>query len=198
MKDFIKEQLKDSARVKLRVAEELSDHILAASHLVTETFRKGGKVLIAGNGGSAADAQHIAAEFVGTLDVRRKRRALPAMALTTNTSAITALGNDYGYDLIFARKIEAFADPKKDVFIAISTSGNSANILEAIKVAKAKGLPVIGFMGKGGGQMKDLVDCALIVPSNDTQRIQEAHIAIGHVLCDIVERMLFDETTHIA
>jgi len=190
MKDTIISQLRESADVKLRTAEELSDSIANAAGMVLDCFRNGGKVLLIGNGGSAADAQHIAGELVGNLDPKRKRRALAAIALTTNSSIITALGNDQGYETVFARKVEAFANSPHDVLIAISTSGNSANILSAVETAKEKGIRVVALTGKGGGKLKGLADLSLVVPSDNTQRIQETHIAIGHIICDIVEEAL--------
>lgn len=192
MRDLIVRQLKESAAVKIKTAELLSDVIARAADIIIDSYRKGGKVLLIGNGGSAADAQHIASELVSNLNPGTfVRPALPALALTTNTSALTAISNDHGYDTVFARKVEAFANHPSDVLVAITTSGNSPNILKAVETAKAKGLTVIGLTGRGGGRLKDMVDLALIVPSDDTQRIQEAHIAIGHIICDLVERKLF-------
>src|SRR3989344_1243386 len=176
MKDIIRNQLRESADLKLRTAEELSDSIQEAAEMILSCYRNGGKVLLIGNGGSAADAQHIAGELVGNLDPKRKRRALAAIALTTNSSIITALGNDQGYETAFARKVEAF--------------GNSANILSAVETAKEKGIRVVALTGKGGGKLKGLADLSLVVPSDNTQRIQETHIAIGHIICDIVEEAL--------
>ena len=194
MRDLIRNQLRESAEVKIKTAELLSPAIARAAHMVIEAYRKGGKLLLIGNGGSAADAQHIAAELVGHLDhTRLVRRALPALALTTNSSILTAIGNDHGYDSVFARKVEAFADNGSDILMAITTSGNSPNILKAVEAAKAKGISVIGLTGKGGGKLKDMVDLALIVPSHNTQRIQETHIVIGHIICDLVERGLFQD-----
>ena len=191
MRQIVVEQLNESARVKQKTAELLADAIVGAAQIIIDAYRRGGKVLLIGNGGSAADAQHIAGELVGRFKLERK--ALPAMALTTNTSILTALGNDYHYDIVFARKVEAFANNSADVLIAISTSGNSPNILRAVEVAKSRNISVIGFLGKGGGKLKTMVDLALIVPSDDTQRIQETHITIGHIICDLVEQTLFRE-----
>ncbi len=189
MKSQVISQLKESAQVKLKTADMLADLIVVAAKMIASSFRAGGKLLLIGNGGSAADAQHIAGELVGRFKL--ERRALPAIALTTNTSILTALGNDYHYDIVFARKVEAFANHKKDILIAISTSGNSANILNAVKTAKKQGIKTIAFTGKGGGKLKNMVDLSLTIPSNDTQRIQEAHIAVGHIICDLVEQMVF-------
>lgn len=193
MKDIIVSQLKESAEVKLRVAEDLADHIKKAAEMIMDTYKRGGKVLLIGNGGSAADAQHIAGELVGHLNPKNARRALPAMALTTNTSFLTAMGNDHGYELVFERKVEAFANPE-DLLIAITTSGTSPNILKAVEVAKSRGVKVIGLTGKGGGRLKDRADLAIVVPSDNTQRIQESHIAIGHIICDLVESALLNGT----
>jgi len=189
MEEMIRQQLEESARVKLMVAEQLIPHIVKAAAMITESYRQGGKLLLIGNGGSAADAQHIAGEFVGRFKLERK--ALPAIALTTNTTILTALSNDYGGDLLFVRNVEALANHKEDVLLAISTSGISPNIVQAVTVAKKNGIKVIGLTGKDGGTLKNLVDLAIVVPSHDTQRIQEAHIAIGHVICDVVERSMF-------
>lgn len=191
MRQIVIDQLNESSRVKQKTAELLADAIVGAANIIIDAYRRGGKVLLIGNGGSAADAQHIAGELVGKFKLERK--ALPAMALTTNTSILTALGNDYHYDIVFARKVEAFANHPADVLIAISTSGNSPNIIRAVEEARSRGIKTIGFLGKAGGKLKDLVDLALIVPSDDTQRIQETHITIGHIMCDLIEQTLFRE-----
>ncbi len=191
MKKTIIDQLHESAQVKMRTADKLASEIETAARWFIETYKKGGKVLLIGNGGSAADAQHIAGELVGNLDHARKRRALPAMALTTNTSILTAIGNDHGYDQVFARKVEAFAGPA-DLLVAITTSGNSANILRGVSAAKKKGARVIGFCGRGGGKLKALADLPIVIPSDNTQRIQESHITIGHIICGIVEEALIN------
>lgn len=193
VRNLIEKQLKESAAVKIKTAELLPDKIAEAADMILDTYRKGGKVLLIGNGGSAADAQHIAAELVGHLNPKNARRALPAMALTTNTSFLTSMGNDHGYEFVFERKLEAFANPE-DLLIAITTSGTSSNILKAVEVARKRGTRVIGLTGKGGGKLKDAADLSIIVPSDDTQRIQEAHITIGHILCDLVEGALIDGT----
>lgn len=193
VKDTVIRQLKESAEVKIKTAETLSDLIVRAAEMLIRAYENGGKVLLVGNGGSAADAQHIAGELVGRF--KMERRALPAIALTTNSSIITAIGNDYGYDMVFARKVEALANHPEDVLIVITTSGNSPNILKAVEAARSNGIKSIGLTGKGGGKLKDLVDLALIVPSSDTPRIQEAHITIGHIICDLVEQGLFHAET---
>lgn len=151
---------------------------------IVESMKKGGKILIAGNGGSAADAQHFAAEIVGRFVL--ERRGYPAIALTTDTSILTAVGNDYGYDDIFSRQVEALGN-KGDIFIGISTSGNSKNILEAIKIAREKGLLVVGFTGKNGGKMKDLCDIILNFNYQETARVQEHHLMSYHLICEFVE-----------
>lgn len=158
-----------------------------AAALCVEAIRAGGKLLLAGNGGSAADSQHIAAELVGRLGA--ERRALPAVALTTDTSILTAVGNDYGHERIFSRQIEALGRAG-DVFVAISTSGRSANILQALDVARERGLVCIGLTGAEGGALRSRCDCVIQVPARDTQHIQEGHIAVGHALCLAVEREL--------
>ena len=178
----------ESARVKRSLAEQSAMTIAEAASLVAESLRAGGRVLLFGNGGSAADSQHIAAEFCGRLS--RERPALPAIALTANTSDLTALGNDYGFDRVFARLVEAHGRPG-DVAIAISTSGNSPNVLAAVATARERGLRSIAFAGRGGGKLAAAVDLAIVVPSDDTQRIQESHIAIGHALAELVDDALF-------
>ena len=170
------------------MAKELVEGIAEASQWVMEAFRSGGKVLLFGNGGSAADAQHIATELVCRF--KKERKALPALALSTNSSLVTAQANDKGFETIFSRQIGTWAK-KGDIAIAISTSGNSPNILEGAKRAKEKGIKTIGFIGQGGGKLKGLVDLPLIVPSDNVPRIQETHITIGHIICHLVEEELF-------
>jgi D-sedoheptulose 7-phosphate isomerase len=180
------------------VTEQILEHISAVRELVTlapqiekagamvlGALKRGKKVLLAGNGGSASDAQHIAGELVGRFE--RERRGLPAIALTTDSSILTAVGNDYSFEEIFARQIEALG-VEGDIFIAISTSGNSPNVVEGAKRAKELGLKVITFTGKKGGKLKKLGDINLMVPSDKTPRIQEMHILIGHIICSIVDR----------
>ncbi|MDC9715552.1 MAG: D-sedoheptulose 7-phosphate isomerase [Gammaproteobacteria bacterium] len=156
-----------------------------AVNLCIESLANGGKILIFGNGGSAADAQHIAAELVGRYKVERK--SLPAIALTTDTSALTSIGNDYGYEFIFSRQVEALTN-KGDIVIGISTSGNSENVVNALALAGELGAKTIGFSGRNGGKMNDLCAVNLVVPSNDTPRIQEMHMLIGHTLCHLIEQ----------
>jgi D-sedoheptulose 7-phosphate isomerase len=178
--DRIVAEILSHREVVERILNGMVDDIKRASTLVVDRVQSGKKILLCGNGGSAADAQHIAAEFTGRF--RLERRALNAIALTTDTSALTAIANDYGYDRVFSRQIEAVGD-SGDVLIAISTSGNSPNVIEAIKTAKRKDISVIGFSGRDGGAMRELVDVDLTIPSENTARIQEMHIMIGHILC---------------
>lgn len=188
IREKIEESLAQSAFVKLLLLQRQSAVIEEIGLRLARTLRRGGKLLLFGNGGSAADAQHIAAE----LEARfiRERRALPALALTTNSSTLTAVGNDYGYEHTFARQVEAYAR-RGDAVIAISTSGNSPNVLAGVKRAKKAGALAIGFTNEKGGKLKGLADLCLCVPSMDTQRVQECHITVGHILCDIVESSLF-------
>jgi D-sedoheptulose 7-phosphate isomerase len=183
-------ELEESIDVKKAILHDLPGIIVDAARTISKAFQSGNKVLLIGNGGSAADAQHIATELVGHLKLSRK--ALPAIALTTDSSLLTALANDDGFDTVFSRQIEALAD-KDDVLLAITTSGNSPNILAAAKTAHAKGMKVIGLTGKSGGNLKNAADLTLIVPSDNTQRIQEAHITIGHIICRLVEDELFQK-----
>lgn len=188
----IKRQLYDSAEIKKEIAEKLSDEISKAALAVIDCLKRGGKVILLGNGGSAADAQHLAGELVGRF--KMERDALPVMSLSANTSILTALANDYGYDTTFARQIEAWVK-EGDVVFGISTSGNSTNVLEGIKRAKELGAKTIGLTGGNGGRLSRIVDLALVVPSSDTPRIQEGHITIGHIICHIVEEALFGHNT---
>ena len=180
----------ESARVKERFAEASAEAATRAAGLIAACFREGHTVLLFGNGGSAADAQHIAAEWTGRFT--RERPGLPAIALSANTSDLTAIGNDYGFDRVFARGVEAHGG-EGDVAIAISTSGNSPNVLLAVEEARRRGLVTVGLTGRGGGKLAGMVDVALVVPSDDTQRIQESHITMLHVLCELVEEELYGE-----
>lgn len=192
MKDYIRQQIKDSIDTKQKFfGDEKNIDLLdrIATDLIA-TYRAGKKTLIAGNGGSAADAQHIAAEFVSRFYFDRP--ALPSIALTTDTSALTAIGNDYGYDFLFSRQLEANAQ-KGDVFIAISTSGNSKNIIKGLEAAKKIGLKTVGLTGANGGKMREMVDYCVCIPSDETPRIQECHILVGHILCAAVEKELFEK-----
>ena len=195
MQESIIKQLEDSANTKIAMARNLPDKIAEAAQKIINTYQAGCKVLLIGNGGSAADAQHIAAELVGRFKMERK--ALSAIALTTNTSLLTAVANDYGYDTVFSRQVEALAG-KNDILIVITTSGVSPNILKAVEAARAKGAKVIGLTGKTGGKLKDMADLAIVVPSDNTQRIQEGHITIGHIICHLVENGLFPESSGLS
>ncbi len=187
---FVQDELRASAEVKTKIFEQCADRILKAADILIEALNRQKKILLCGNGGSAADCQHIAAEFVIRMNPAIKRPALPAIALTTDPSVLTAGANDIGYDNVFARSVEAVGNAG-DVLIAISTSGKSESVNRAVQVARARRLATVGLLGKDGGTTKDLVDCAIVVPSDDTQRIQEGHIAIGHILCALVEREMF-------
>jgi D-sedoheptulose 7-phosphate isomerase len=189
---FILSSLKDSSELKLRIAEKCSLQITRSIDMLLHALRAGKKILLCGNGGSAADAQHLAAEFVIRLDPGLKRPGLPAIALTTDTSNLTAGANDLGFDMVFARSVEALGN-EGDVLIGISTSGKSESVNRALLMAKRKKMATIGFLGKDGGTTKDLVDVAIIMPSNDTQRIQEGHITVGHVIFQQVEHELFSQ-----
>lgn len=170
-----------------RATRALAPQVAQAAQMMSECLSQGGQILFCGNGGSAADAQHLAAEFVGRF--LKERRALPAQALSVNTSILTAIGNDYGYERVFARQVEAMGKPG-DVLVGITTSGNSPNILAAALAARAAGLKVIGMTGEGGGKLAAFCDLLLAVPSQSTPRIQEMHILIGHSFCQMVEEAL--------
>src|SRR5579863_7568557 len=178
----------------LRNAEVVSV-VAKVSELLVDTIDQGNKVLLFGNGGSAADAQHIAAEFVGRFAFNRP--ALPALALSVNTSCVTAIGNDYGFDLVFSRQIEALARPG-DFAIGISTSGNSENVLQGLAAARKIGLTTVAFTGCTGGKLKDAVDYCICAPSNETPRIQECHILIGHIISELIEETIFHEQSRIS
>jgi D-sedoheptulose 7-phosphate isomerase len=169
--------------------------IAKVSELLVDTVDKGNKVLLFGNGGSAADAQHIAAEFVGRFAFDRP--ALPAVALSVNTSCVTAIGNDYGFDFVFSRQIEALARPG-DMAIGISTSGNSSNVLHGLSAARKIGLCTVALTGCAGGKLKNAVDYCICVPSNETPRIQECHILIGHIISELVEETIFHEQSRVS
>jgi len=188
--NIIKESLLESAELKRTVAETMADGIEKAIEAICSALKSGKKVLLMGNGGSAADAQHIAGELVGRF--KKERKAIPAISLSTDTSILTAIGNDYGFEKVFERQIEALGN-KGDVVIGISTSGNSENVYRAMKLAKKMGLTTIGLLGNDGGKIKNLSDIALVVPSKNTPRIQETHITIGHIICEGVERIISNE-----
>jgi len=187
---FIQDELKASSEVKLKIFEQCSDRIIKAVDIIINSLNNKKKILLCGNGGSAADSQHMATEFVIRMNPNIKRPGIPAIALTTDSSMLTAGANDIGYDNVFTRAVEALGN-SGDVLIGISTSGKSESVNLAFKMAKSKGMATIAFLGKDGGMSKDLVDLAIIVPSNDTQRIQEGHITIGHIICGLVEREMY-------
>lgn len=190
MKEKITSIIKASIDTKQQVLEDelLLQTINSCIHKIVTAFRNGNKVLFCGNGGSAADAQHLAAEFSGRFYTDRK--ALPAEALHCNTSYLTAVGNDYSFDVIYSRLIDGIGQ-HGDVLIGLSTSGNSKNIIKAFETAKEKGMVTIGFTGMTGGQLKSVSDYLINVPSTDTPRIQESHILIGHIICQLVEEKIF-------
>ncbi|RPI06246.1 MAG: SIS domain-containing protein [Ignavibacteriae bacterium] len=187
---FISDSLKESSDTKLRILQQCLPDISRAVDIIIHAFHQKKKVLLCGNGGSAADAQHLATEFVIRLSPAIQRPGLPAIALTTDTSMLTAGANDLGYDNVFTRSLEALGQ-EGDVLIGISTSGNSLSVNNAFKKAREMNMATIGFLGKGGGASKDLVDLALIVPSDDSQRVQEGHITIGHIIFQEVEQEMF-------
>lgn len=192
MEEYISYQIGEAHRI---MSAMLADKAIASALKETAkacvaALQNGRKVLLAGNGGSAADAQHIAGELVGRFAFNRP--ALPAIALTTDTSIITAIGNDYGYETLFARQIEAHGN-SGDIFIGYSTSGKSLNILSAFETAKSKGLICVGMTGSCGGPMLELCDYLLQVPSTDTPKIQEGHLVLGHIFCGLVENAMFEE-----
>lgn len=187
---FIQDEFAASADIKQKTFEACADRIVKAVDVLIGALNAKGKILLCGNGGSAADAQHLATELVIRMNPAIKRPALPAIALNADTSMLTAGANDIGYENVFAREVEALGRPG-DVLIGISTSGNSESVNLALQKARTQGMSTIGLIGKEGGRMKDLVDVAIIVPSSDTQRIQEAHITIGHILCALIEREMY-------
>lgn len=190
MKNYIKDQIKKSYETKQAIYENdtLLNKIVEVAEKCVELYRGSNKTILAGNGGSAADAQHIAAELVGRYGFDRP--SIPSLALTTDTSNLTAIGNDYGYDKVFSRQLEGMGQ-SGDIFIGISTSGNSVNIINAFESAKKKNITTVALVGRDGGKMAEMADIAIVVPSNSTPRIQESHILIGHILCDIIEKEIF-------
>ena len=188
MQDIIRGHIEKNIETKRKILDTLLPDIEKAARILIEAIKNGRKVLFFGNGGSAADAQHLAAEFVGRYE--RERRALPSIALTTDTSILTAVANDYSYDNVFKRQIEALGQAG-DVAVGITTSGNSKSVILAIEQAKANGMKTVAFLGRDGGKMRGKADVDIIVPSEVTSRIQESHAMIGHILCDLVDRTLF-------
>jgi len=189
-KKFISDSLTDSSETKIRILNECSDDIANAVSMIAEAYRNNKKVLLCGNGGSAADCQHIAAELMIRLSHHIQRPALPAIALTTDTSNLTAGGNDIGFENVFARLVEGLGS-EGDILLAISTSGNSGNIVKAVEIAKLKNMKVIGFLGGTGGKLKTMTHLPIVIPSNNVQRIQEGHITIAHIICELVEDELY-------
>ena len=188
MKEHVVKAFDDSADVKRRFAREHADRIVEVARLIGRAFKEGHKILLFGNGGSSTDASHIAAEFVGRY--HRDRAPLPAIALGTNMATLTCIANDYDYAEIFARQVRAHGQ-KGDIAIAISTSGNSPNVLRGVEAARVIGLTTVGWTGGKGGKLASLVDHCFIVPSTVTARIQESHITLGHVLCELIEEDVF-------
>lgn len=192
MRETIRETIQASIDTKHKLSDASAPGIRRMAKIMSDALSRGKKVMVFGNGGSAADAQHFAAELVGKF--RRPRQPLKVMALTTNTSILTAIGNDFGFDEIFSRQIRAYAD-KEDVVVAISTSGQSRNVLKAVEEAAIRGATTIGLTGGSGGELASLCDHSIVVPSNDVQRIQECHMLIAHIVCDLVEQMISDNPT---
>ena len=187
MKTTIANEFSSHLETIQAVIGHMEEDLAKASELAVNTLKQGNKVLLCGNGGSASDAQHIAAELTGRY--KSERRGLPGIALTTDTSALTAISNDYGYDRVFDRQVEALAN-EGDLLIGISTSGNSTNVISALKLAKELGCATIGFSGRDGGKMNEVCDVNLVVPSDNTPRIQEMHILFGHTMCQIIDNEL--------
>lgn len=193
MNDRMKAAFLSHREVMEALERELGPKMIQVTELLVDAFRSGNKLLVMGNGGSAADAQHLAGEIVGRF--RLERRGLPAIALSTDSSILTAVGNDYGFEAIFSRQVEALAR-EGDVVIGISTSGSSPNVLSALRLAREMGCRTVGLLGKDGGNIRKIVDIDLTVPGQDTPRIQEGHITIIHILCELVEQALFGEKNH--
>ncbi len=189
---FITDSLNESAETKSKMLDACKDDIITAADILTEAYKNGKKLLLCGNGGSAADCQHIATELMIRLSHKISRPALPAIALTTDTSNLTAGGNDIGYENVFARNVEGLGS-EGDVLLAISTSGNSPNVIKAVEKAKSKKMKIIAFLGGTGGKLKPVVDLPLVIPSANTQRIQEGHITAAHIICELVEEELYGE-----
>ena len=185
MKSIIQFEFNEHLKTSKETMKNISHPLEEAARICIECLQNNGKIIFFGNGGSAADAQHLAAELVSRY--KTERQGLGAISLTTDTSILTAIGNDYGFDRIFSRQIEALARPE-DILIGISTGGTSINVINAFKVGKDKGCKIIGFSGKGGGEFNNLCDINLVIPSDDTPRIQEMHILIGHTICHLIEQ----------
>lgn len=188
-KNILEKSINDNIKLKLQLSNLKSD-IDKSINIICESLKNKGKIIFCGNGGSAADAQHLVAELLIRLKPTKNRKSLPAISLALDTSTLTACGNDYNFDYIFSRPLESLGN-KEDVLIAISTSGNSKNIINALKVAKKKGIKSIGFLGNSGGKSKKLCNISLVVPSKETARIQECHIFLGHHILEMVENKIF-------
>jgi len=187
---LIEKGIRESVDLKNQVKEKLSLRIIEVARTIAECIRGGGKLLLCGNGGSAADAQHFAGELVVRLSSDYTRSALPAITLSSNNFVLTACANDFGFEQVFSRQIEALGKPE-DVLMCISTSGNSPNLIQAVRKAKQKGMKTVGLLGRDGGELKKLSDLSIIIPSYNTPRIQEIHIFVCHILCELVEKELF-------
>jgi D-sedoheptulose 7-phosphate isomerase len=190
--DLVRDRVQHSLDVKQKLLLDSSfqDLTVQVALQMVDSFRSGGKVFFFGNGGSAADAQHLAAEFTGRY--LEKRAALPALALSVNPSSVTAIGNDYGFDLAFARELEAFGK-QGDVAVGITTSGNSRNVIRALEIAKLKSIYTVAFTGASGGLLGNIADCTICIPTQETPRIQECHILTGHIICEIVEKLMCED-----
>jgi D-sedoheptulose 7-phosphate isomerase len=189
--ELVRKHLAESAAVKQRLAQSAAAPVIVeAAGRLAERVSRGGKIMLCGNGGSAADSQHIAAEFTSRLRASMERPGIPAIALTTDTSFLTARGNDYGFDDVFERLVDGLGRPE-DALIGISTSGTSRNVVRAATRAREKGMLTVGLLGGTGGVLAGIVDLPIVVPSDSTQHIQESHIAIGHILCELLEEMLY-------
>jgi D-sedoheptulose 7-phosphate isomerase len=190
--DLVRERIQRSLDVKQKLLLDVGfrDLIVKVALRIVDSLRSGGKVLFFGNGGSAADAEHLAAELAGRY--LKERPALPSLALTSNPSCVTAIGNDYGFDLVFARQVEALGN-KGDVAVGISTSGNSRNVIRALEIAKKRSMYTVALTGASGGSLRNIADCTICVPSEETPRIQECHILTGHIICEVVEQMLWGD-----
>ncbi|WP_108927244.1 D-sedoheptulose 7-phosphate isomerase [Leptospira johnsonii] len=190
LKEIASKQIEDSIETKKAVLDTLLPEIEEAGRIASEVLKKGNTILFCGNGGSSCDASHIAAELVVRYKSGNERRALPAISLSADSAVLTACSNDYGYEFVFSRQVEAFGKPG-DLLVGLSTSGNSKNVIAALEAAKKAGMKTISFLGGDGGKMKGMADLDLIIPRKETARIQESHILIGHILCSIVEYELF-------
>lgn len=192
--DLVRDRIQRSldAKQKLLLDASFQNLTVQVALRIVDSLRSGGKVLFFGNGGSAADAQHLAAEFTGRY--LRERPTLPAVALGVNPSSATAIGNDYGFDLVFARELDALGKPG-DVAVGISTSGNSCNVIRALEIAKSKSIYTVALTGASGGSLRNIADCTICVPSEETPRIQECHILTGHIICEVVEQMLWGDAS---